>query len=64
MAVKTGYGLTTLTSTAWKWILGGVAIIFILPGFGLLIGGTFFLVAAGVLQGFELAKDGIKIRNW
>ncbi|MEL6665259.1 MAG: PH domain-containing protein [Pseudomonadota bacterium] len=64
MAVKTENGVTTLTPTAWKWILGGVAIIFMLPGFGLLIGGIFFLVAAGVLQRLELSRDGIKIRNW
>ena len=64
MTVKTENGVTTLTPTAWKWILGGVAIIFMLPGFGLLIGGTFFLVAAGVLQRLELSKGGIKIRNW
>ena len=64
MAVKTENGVTTLTPTAWKWFLGGVAIIFMLPGFGLLIGGTFFLVGAGVLQRLELSKEGIKIRNW
>ncbi|MEL6692372.1 MAG: hypothetical protein AAFQ12_04980 [Pseudomonadota bacterium] len=64
MAVKTENGITTLTPTAWKWILGGVAIIFMLPGFGLIVGGIFFLVAAGILQRLELSKDGIKIRNW
>ncbi len=64
MAVKTENGVTTLTPTAWKWFLGGVATIFMLPGFGLLVGGTFFLVAAGVLQRLELSKEGIKSRNW
>ncbi len=64
MAIKTENGVTTLTPTAWKWILGGVAIIFMLPGFGLLIGGIFFLVGAGVLQRLELSRDGIKTRNW
>lgn len=64
MAIKTENGVTTLTPTAWKWFLGGVAIIFMLPGFGLLIGGTFFLVGAGVLQRLELSRDGIKTRNW
>lgn len=64
MAIKTENGVTTLTPTAWKWILGGVAIVFMLPGFGLLIGGIFFLAGAGVLQRLELSQDGIKTRNW
>ena len=64
MAIKTENGVTTLTPTAWKWFLGGTAIIFMVPGFGLIIGGIFFLVGAGVLQRLELSKDGIKVRNW
>lgn len=64
MAVKTENGVTTLTPTGWKWFLGGVAIIYMVPGFGLIVGGIFFLVGAGVLQRLELSKDGIKIRNW
>lgn len=64
MAIKTENGVTTLTPTAWKWFLGGTAIIFMVPGFGVIVGGIFFLVAAGVLQRLELSKDGIKIRNW
>ena len=64
MPVKTENGVTTLTPTAWKWFLGGVAIIFILPGLGLLVGGVFFLVGAGILQRLELSKEGIKVRNW
>ena len=64
MAIKTENGVTTLTPTAWKWVLGGIAIIFMLPGLGLIVGGIFFLVAGGVLQRLELSKEGIKIRNW
>ena len=64
MAIKTENGVTTLTPTAWKWFLGGTANIFMVPGFGLIIGGIFFLVGAGVLQRLELSKDGIKVRNW
>ena len=64
MAVKTENGITTLTPTGWKWFLGGAAIIVMLPGFGLIIGGIFILVGAGILQRLVLSKDGIKIRNW
>jgi hypothetical protein len=64
MAVKTENGITTLTPTGWKWFLGGAAIIVMLPGFGLIIGGIFILVGAGILQRIVLSKDGIKIRNW
>jgi hypothetical protein len=64
MAIKTENGVTTLTPNAWKWFLGGVAIILMLPGLGLIVGGVFFLVGAGVLQRLVLSKDGIKVRNW
>lgn len=64
MAIKTENGVTTLTPTAWKWFVGGAAIIFMVPGFGLIVGGIFFLVGAGVLQRLVLSKDGIKVRNW
>ena len=64
MAIKSENGVTTLTPTAWKWFLGGVVIIFMLPGLGLIVGGVFFLVGAGVLQRLVLSKEGIKIRNW
>lgn len=64
MATNTVDGVTTLTPTAWKWLVGAAFTFFLIPPFGMLIALVFVLTGLGVLQRITLTPDGLKVRNW
>ena len=63
MAVSTSNKTTTITPTAWKWVLGAFLLFPIQP-VSLLVSPVFFLTATGRFQRIELAPSGITSRNW
>ena len=63
MAVKVENGVTVLTPTRWKWLVGA-AVLFFIPPVGPLISLIFALMATGKLQRLELTQEGLRLRNW
>lgn len=63
MAVKVENGVTVLTPTRWKWLVGAAGLFFI-PPVGPLLSLVFVLMATGKLQRLELSQEGLRLRNW
>ena len=63
MAVRTSDKVTTITPTAWKWLVGAVLILPIAP-ISFLLSPIFLLTATGLLQNTVLSPSGMTTRNW
>lgn len=64
MAIQTQDGVTTITPTAWRWQVGAVLLLFVIPPFGILLAGLFFVISTGALNRIILRRDGFDIRQW
>lgn len=64
VALENNNGTLTLEPKRWKWVIGAVFALFVIPGIGIILGGVLLAIAFGALQSIVLKPYGFEVRSW